>query len=479
MLPYTKESYKLLHDASIALAEVEANGLCIDEGYLEKAIRTTERKIDAIKSRLIHSDVGVRWRERYRNNMNLHSNIQLANVLFREDDETVARTDKGRVKVDEKTLSTIDNPFIKDFLKMKKLDKALNTYLMGLKREIVDGKIHPMFNLHIARTFRSSAEAPNFQNIPIRDPKIGKLIRSAFIPRRGNHIAELDYSGIEVKIAACYHKDPTMMEYLLDDTKDMHRDMAMECFMLSSQDMGKLKKLADAKHKKMGKMYGKIRYCGKNMFVFPQFYGDWYIDCARALWDAIDSMKLTTADGTSLKAHLMSKGITELGALNPLDKPVRGTFEDHINRVERNFWEKRFPVYNQWKQSWFDQYKEKGWFLTKTGFICQGFMKKNEVVNYPVQGPAFHCLLWSLTQMVRKEMKKAKMKTLIVGQIHDSIVADSPHGELDEFLHLAREVMVDKLMKHWKWIITPLDIEAEVAPMDQSWATKEKYVIVA
>jgi DNA polymerase I-like protein with 3'-5' exonuclease and polymerase domains len=69
------------------------------------------------------------------------------------------------------------------------------------------------------------------------------------------------------------------------------------------------------------------------------------------------------------------------------------------------------------------------------------------------------------------------MKTLIVGQIHDSIVADVPWNELDDFLGLAKEVMTERLRKTWKWINIPLEVEAEVAPLGKSWADKVEYQI--
>ena len=111
--------------------------------------------------------------------------------------------------------------------------------------------------------------------------------------------------------------------------------------------------------------------------------------------------------------------------------------------------------------------------LTLTGFICQGYMKRNEIVNYPVQGVAFHCLLWSLIRL-QKELKKRKMKTLIIGQIHDSMLNDVPDEELDEFLPLAQYIMVDELLKAWKWINVPIEIEAEVTPIEGNWYQKRE-----
>jgi len=461
VIPYDINAYQLLHQGSLALARVEGAGLRIDEKYLDNAIIRTQRRIKRLKARNDSSEIMKLWRKKYKRKTNINSTVQLGDILFNEMGyKSTALTSSGKPKTDEKALTAIDHPFVQSYLEIKKLEKAVGTYLKGVKREVVDGYVHPVFNLHLASTFRSSSDSPNFQNIPIRNEEIGKLVRTAFIARKGRHLVELDYSGIEVRVAACYHKDPVMIEYICDETKDMHRDMAMECYRLSQDEVTK-----------------KVRYCGKNMFVFPQFYGDWYLDCARSLWEAIDSMHLETASGTPLKEHLKSQGIKRLGDLDPKEKPVKGTFEHHIQQVEKHFWEKRFSVYARWKQRWVKKYQERGWMKTKTGFICQGYMKRNEIINYPVQGSAFHCLLWSLIQLVLKELRKRHMKTLIVGQIHDSIVADVPHEELDDFLALANYVMTKKLTRRWKWINVPLEIEAEVTPVDGNWSQKKEVEI--
>ena len=457
MIPYKKQAYKLLHQGAIALAQVEGNGIQIDTDYLKKCIFKTEKKIEKLKHKLEQGDVAKKWKRVYGWKTNFNSNDQLGKILFDHmgiEGGVLTKSEK-QYQTDEKSLMAVNHPFVKRHLQIKKLQKALATYLKGIQREVVDGFLHPFFNLHTTTTFRSSSDSPNFQNIPVRDKGMGKLIRTAFIARPGRQLVELDYSQLEVCIAACYHKDPVMIEYISDPEKDMHRDMAMECYLLSAKQVTK-----------------DSRFYAKNCFVFPQFYGDWYIDCARALWEAITTADLKTEKGTPLKEHLAKQGITELGNLDPDEKPRKGTFERHIQQVEKRFWQERFPIYDKWKKHWYSKYLGQGWMLTKTGFICQGFMKRNEVINYPVQGSAFHCLLWSLVRLV-KEIKKRKMKTLIIGQIHDSILADVPPEELDDFLVLAQDVMTTQLVKEWDWINVPLSIEAEVCPVGGSWVDKE------
>lgn len=457
MIPYKKRAFKLFFDGARALAEVEANGIRMDVPYLDKTIAEVESKISTLELQLEDFELAKKWRNIYGVKTNYGSPVQMSKMLFEEMGyQSPETTDSGRYKTDEQTLVKLNDPFVNSYLEVKKLQKILTTYLKGIRREVVDGYLHPFFNLHTTRTFRSSSNAPNFQNLPVRNPELGRMVRRAFIAREGRHLVEVDYSGVEVCIAACYHKDPTMVDYIKDKSKDLHRDMATECFCLPASEM--IDPVDDSDKKRIKR----IRYCGKNMFVFPQFYGDWYRDCAKALWGAVNSLDLKLRDGTSLKSHLAKLGFKNLKK-----------YEGHIQRIETDFWEKRFPVYTQWKKDLLSQYWRDRYLVTKTGFVVQGEMRKNEVINYPVQGTAFHCLLRSLSWIVLEELKHRKMNTLIVGQIHDSIVADVPAEELSDFLGLVRYVMTERLPREWDWINVPLDVEAEVAPLNGSWADKK------
>ena len=70
------------------------------------------------------------------------------------------------------------------------------------------------------------------------------------------------------------------------------------------------------------------------------------------------------------------------------------------------------------------------------------------------------------------------MKSLIIGQIHDSIIMDIDPREREAVINIVRDIMTIQLRRHWDWIIVPIDIEAELSPVDGSWAEKEKVEII-
>ncbi len=299
----------------------------------------------------------------------------------------------------------------------------------------------------------NSASAPNFQNIPVRNKEIAKVIRQCFIPREGHLFGEIDFGAIEVRVRACHSLDPVLIKYVTDLGSDMHKDWASRCFLIKPEQVSK-----DA------------RYVAKNQFVFPKFYGSYYRDCAVDMWDSLDKMKLSLPDGTSIKKHLKSQGIKKLGACDPQRRPVAGTFEHHVQEVEQEF-ESTFAVDTAWKKSWWEQYQEEGAFDLLTGFHVEGSYRKNQVINMPVQGAAFHCLLQSLIWL-QGWLRKNRMKSLIIGQIHDSVVMDILEEELESVLARAHQIMTEDLPAAWDWLIVPLIVEAEVAPLGKSWWDK-------
>lgn len=455
--PLRQAGYQLLHDGMIELSIVEGNGIRIDMDKMERTKTDLTLKIADLKEELRKDPVWRVWRKRYGQKASLTSRDQLATVLFEEMDfETDDLTEGGRAATDEEALQKVEHPFVQSWIRHAKYEKALGTFLKGIEKEVVDGRLHPSFNLHTARTYRSSSDSPNFQNMPVRDKEIAEIIRSNFVASKGSVLVENDFKGIEVSMSACYHHDPNFIAYITTPGKDMHRDMAAQVYMLEPNQVSK-----------------EARYGAKNKFVFPQFYGDFYIACAKALWDWIEKGKLKGPDGKSLYRHLKRQGITGLGACDPEVDTEPGTFEMHLKEVEDDFWNNRFGKYGEWRKKWYKKYLEKGYFDLKTGFRVYGSFARNAVTNYPVQGSAFHCLLWTLIQVNRK-LRKYQMKSMVVGQIHDSLLGDIRIKELRDYLEIVEETVSVDLRKHWPWICVPMVIEYEIAPEGGSWYEKKE-----
>jgi DNA polymerase-1 len=451
-----QEGYQLLQDGLQELAWIESQGFRINVRRLEWTKGKLQGLVRGLRTELEEDRTWALWRRRFGSRSNLNSRDQLSVILHDELGHEVKKTtESGRPMMDEESLADLNHPFVNRLAKLYKYDKALKTFLTGIEREIVDGWLHPVFNLHIARSYRSSSDSPNFQNFPVRDKEISKIIRSIFIARPGCILIENDFKGIEVGVSACYHKDQNFISYITTAGKDMHRDMAAQIYMLKPDQVDK-----------------DIRYGAKNKFVFPEFYGDFYVSCARNLWEWIRQGKLKGPKGDSLRDHLRRKGIESLGACDPEQTPEPGTFEHHLKSVENDFWNRRFQQYGRWRKRWFEDYQSKGYFDLLSGFRIHGMFTRNQVINLPVQGSAFHCLLWSLIQ-VNRQLRRHNMKARIVGQIHDSMIADVPEKEATDYLEIVATV-VKNLRIHYKWLIIPLEIECEISPPGKSWFAKKE-----
>ncbi len=441
------DAYQLMHDGILAFHNAEQFGMRIDVEYCNTQVDLLEGSIEEERSLFLKSKIGRHWSHKYGKRLNLGSDAQLRNILFSGGKIKPISYTKGDLpSVDQQTLQALNIPGMDHLIRMRRYLKTKDTYFAGFLREQVDGVLHPFYDLHTAVTYRSSSSHINFHNIPKRDKEMMNMTRRAILPRPGHQLLECDYSGIEVRVAACYHKDPVMLNYINDPTADMHKDMAMQLY--------KLKRL-NKKH--VGE--STLRQGAKNGFVFPQFYGDYYVSCAPNLtrW----ARDVVLEDGTSMESHLQSVG---------LGTPHQ--FETHVKRVERDFWYKRFKKYQQWKEEWLAAYKSCGYIDMYTGFRCSGVFRKNEVINYPIQGSAFHCLLWTFIQLDRI-LREDGWDSRIVGQIHDAMVFDVLPQERDDLLRLIHRVGTVDLRAYWDWLIVPMELESEICPVDCPWSEKE------
>lgn len=448
------DAYNLFHEGALALARAERNGIRVDVDYCLKKKAHLERKIKYYEEKIKDTDLHKKWYSVYKGKTNIYSNPQLARILYQDMKITPLKiTETGKGATDEEALRNLDVPGIDLILNIRKLAKVNSTYLGGFLDNQVDGFIHPSFHLHTVRTYRSSSADPNFQNIPKRDEEAMKICRRAILPRPGHMLIEADFSALEVNISECYHKDPVMMEYLLDKNSDMHLDMAKKIFMYEPMT-------------KKNPHHGVFRQAAKNGFIFPQFYGDYYGNNANSLcaWIKLPASKawkkgtgVLLEDDLHISDHFISKGI------NSFDK-----FLKHMEEIEDFFWNKRFKKYGEWRKKSIRNYRETGSIETHTGFTFTGPMGKNEIFNYPIQGTAFHCLLFTFIEL-DKIARKRQWVSKLVGQIHDSILIDVEPEELDEIKEALQYIVQKRLSQTWKWIIVPLEIDVDEYAVDAPW----------
>jgi len=459
--PNTNSALKLLLDGSLALCRAEQAGIHIDVEYAEKKKLSLTKKIEIIEQTFRETEFYKEWKKSLGGKTpNINSGTQLSTFLFKvKKYKSLNSTTSGRESADEEALTQLNIPELTALLKAKKLKKIRDTYLESYLREQVDGVIHPSFSLHLVKTYRSGVSMPNVQNIPKRDKLAMQICRSALFARPDHQLLEIDFSGAEIRIASCYHKDPNMLKFLTDKTSDMHSELAKQLFLVDNFD----KKLPE---------HNTLRQAAKS-FIFAEFYGDYFKNCAESLavkWGKLNKGKWKAGQGVpmpegTLSDHLISKGIKSYDA-----------FEKHVQRIEEDFWGNRFKVYASWKEKWWKMYQKKGYVDFLNGFRCSGLMSKNECINFPIQGTSFLCLLWTLIR-TDEIMRMEKWDSRIVSQIHDSIIVDCNKDELEHVAKTIKHIIQVELPEHWPWINVPMDADAEVTPVNGSWSELAKYEI--
>ena len=439
------------------MGTIQAGGINVDMSYYRRTKDDLTKRINDLHKYLTTGREARKFKKKFGRDIKVTSNQDLGKLFYEVLGKEPIYTNERQTnyKTDKLTLESLNLPFVDKLLEMKKLEKAKGTYLGQFAREAYKGVMHPFFDLHIPVSYRSSSSMPNFQNLPKRDPEVGNIIRKGIIPSPDCVICEADFSGAEVITSVCYHKDRNFYNYLVDPSTDMHRDNATDLWMLPPDMLTNPD--YNSEQKKAAKM---IRFFAKNNWTFAQFYGDWFASCGKYLWENCVESGLKLPTGITVREHLESKGIYELGEMTEYG-PTEGSFLEHCAHVEDIMWNERFPEYTQWKKDIVEFYQRYGYIETFFGFRFVGYMDSKQCCNYPIQGTSFHLLVYTLI-LVDKFIRKNKLRTKLIGQIHDSILADVHKDELSFYLKGVNDI-VSGLKDKFSWLIVPMEIEAEIS----------------
>ncbi len=205
------------------LAQMEDNGIKVDSkflAHLEKRVTAQLNKLERQIWKLADSTFNVR------------STQQLREVLFNQlkiSTKNISKTKTGySTAAEELEKLKGAHPIIPLIQEHRELSKLLNTYIQTLPN-LIDkrtGRVHTSFNQAVTATGRLSSSNPNLQNIPIRTDW-GRQIRRAFVAERGYLLLSLDYSQIELRLAAHLSADPRLIR-AFQEGKDIHTATAAE-----------------------------------------------------------------------------------------------------------------------------------------------------------------------------------------------------------------------------------------------------------
>lgn len=436
--------YKFFMQAQPALDRASQNGILIDVKNMASIKKTLTHNIEAAEKLIMDDElIHMKWDS---GAFNPRSDKDVRHLLFDILKYKVySFTETGLPAVDAESLAEYRDkcPLADNLLKYRRWGKIRDTYIAQDERETVSGIVRASFNLGRVVTFRSSISNPSKQNIPKRDKEVKDIIRSIYIPSPGCKLLEYDFKGAEVSASAAISGDRNLIKYVSDPSLDMHRDLATGLFFLDISEVNKT-------------IRGELV---KGPWTFAQFYGSWHKQCADNIWQMLQV--------PSAEKHY---GIDILGRLAENGVETQEDWVEHCKKQEAVLWgEEFFEGYQKFRDDTFAFFKKNGYIDYVNGFRYHGPASRNECLNAPIQGPAFHIQLWAFKEIARI-LKEKGMKTRIVNQVHDSQIYDCPPEEETYLDYLVYEYATQKVREFYPWVTVPLLIEKESSEVNGSWA---------
>ncbi|TDQ16947.1 DNA polymerase I [Algoriphagus boseongensis] len=360
------------------LTSMEFEGVKIDTDSLAELSVALDEESKEIEKR-VYELAGVRF--------NLASPKQLGDVLFEKLklDPKAKKTKTGQYATGEEVLSKLadEHEIASAILEFRQMVKLKSTYVDALPTMInpKTGRIHTTYNQFVAATGRLSSINPNLQNIPIRTAR-GREIRKAFVPRDENHILlSADYSQIELRLMAAFSQDESMLE-AFKNGRDIHATTAAKIFKVPleevTSDMRRKAKTAN-----FGIIYGISAFGLAQRLSIPRTEAKEIIDAYFTEFPAVKEYM----DGAIEKARKDEYVETILG---------RRRYLRDIN--SRNM-------------------------------TMRGFAERN-AINAPLQGSAADLIKVAMIH-VYDWMKKEKLKSKMILQVHDELVFDAHKDEVE------------------------------------------------
>ena len=400
----------LLNDLELplieVLAEMELTGIAVDLKKLnnlsdefEKLAKGYEK--DAFKI------VGHEF--------NMASPKQLQTVLFDERKLPKTKKTKTGFTTDAEALTDLfaktKDPVLSSILSWRDITKLKQTVASLIPLAEKDGRIHTTFNQTVTSTGRLSSTEPNMQNIPIRTDQ-GKRIRDCFISGKEYEcLLTADYSQIEMRIMAHLSKDPGLIE-AFKSGEDLHTTSASLVFGVKPNEV-------DAELRRQIKAIS---------------YGLAYGMGAYGLSQSLD-IEVAAAQ------KLMDEYFKRFGGVR-----------DYLARVVEEARKVGFTETIMGRRRYFPD-------LTNPDRQRRE-MAERMALNAPIQGSA--------ADIVKKAMlnadamlKKEKLKSRLLLQVHDELVFEVAKGEKDQVEKLARIAMADAAP-----LLVPLDVSIGVG---SSW----------
>ena len=225
--------YKRLENPLInVLLEMENTGIIINPKKLNEISKNLSSQISELEDQIFKLSETI---------FNIGSPKQLGEILFdKMKIEGGKRSKNGSWQTSVEILEKVSDmgyEIADVILSWRHFSKLKSTYTDALVEQINSktDRVHTNYSMVGASTGRLSSSNPNLQNIPIRTEE-GRLIRTAFEPKKGFKLVSMDYSQIELRLIAHIADENKMLD-AFNENLDIHADTASKVFGIPIEEM--------------------------------------------------------------------------------------------------------------------------------------------------------------------------------------------------------------------------------------------------
>jgi DNA polymerase-1 len=394
------------------LAEMERTGIKVHHDTLRRMSNDFAQRIAGLENQ-IHKLAG--------RSFTIGSPKQLGEILF--DEMGLAGGKKGKSGAYAtghevlEVLAAEGHDLPARVLDWRQLSKLKSTYTDALQNQIdpESGRVHTSYSQAVASTGRLSSNDPNLQNIPVRTEE-GRKIRTAFVAEEGARLLSVDYSQIELRLAAEICDEPGL-KAAFRDGQDIHAITAAQVFGVPVEGMDPMIR-RQAKAINFGIIYGISAFGLARNLGIGQSEAKAFIDTYFERYPNIkDYMARTRAEARErgFVTTLFGRRIHVPGIA---DK----------NPARRNFSERA-------------------------------------AINAPIQGTAADIIKRAMIR-VPPALAEAGLAARMLLQVHDELVFEVPKAEVEATAELVRDVMENACLPALE-LSVPLTADAGVG---DNWA---------
>lgn len=423
--------YGLLGPGFDALTIVERNGMLLSP----EAVRSYDKWLTARETDLLRQLVSIPGVPA---GFNPGSTAQMRDLLYKQFRLPVlALTGTKQPSTAKDVLVALQDkhPVVPILLQLSRVRKQRSTYGLGVLDYIspLDGRVHTTFKL--VRTGRLSSSDPNLQNCTRPDPddpnSEGTWARGCYVAPPGYKLVQLDFSQLELRVAAMLSKDRAMAA-AFDSGVDFHTQTAALAFHTPAAKVSKKQRTA-AKAINFGLLYGKSAYgLAQDLGVTTQEV-EGMINSIFGVYTGLAAWRREQLSNATITGRLVTTWA------------VPGTGVD---------WTHYRGVLELGDRA-------SGAAADKTRKHLQ-----NVALNTPIQNVATWMALAALTEAVRWT-RDERPDVRVVMTVHDSILLEAPENRVDETVEA-----VSGFMTGVPSGIVKLTVDAEVG---DDWGRLNKY----